>query len=73
LVDAATGSILNEALAARGSSISDYRDERGEPGAFQDRFRVYERAGAPCVRCATPIRRKVIVGRSAFYCPRCQR
>jgi formamidopyrimidine-DNA glycosylase len=68
----ATGAILAEALAARGSSISDYRDERGEPGAFQDRFRVYERAGAPCLRCATPIRRQVIVGRSAFYCPRCQ-
>ncbi len=68
----ATATILDAALAARGSSISDYRDERGEPGAFQDRFRVYERAGAPCVRCATPIRRQVIVGRSAFYCPRCQ-
>jgi formamidopyrimidine-DNA glycosylase len=71
-VVAATGVVLAEALAARGSSISDYRDERGEPGAFQDRFRVYERAGAPCVRCATPIRRRVIAGRSAFYCPRCQ-
>ncbi|HEY2385632.1 MAG TPA: bifunctional DNA-formamidopyrimidine glycosylase/DNA-(apurinic or apyrimidinic site) lyase [Candidatus Binatia bacterium] len=71
-VVAATGEILAEALAARGSSISDYRDERGEPGAFQDRFRVYERDGAPCVRCATPIRRQVIIGRSSFYCPRCQ-
>jgi formamidopyrimidine-DNA glycosylase len=70
---AATRAILAEALAARGSSISDYRDERGEPGAFQARFRVYERSGAPCMRCGTVIRRRVIVGRSAFYCPRCQR
>lgn len=69
---AATGVILADALAARGSSISDYRDERGEPGAFQHRFRVYERAGAPCVQCGTSVRRRVIVGRSAFYCPRCQ-
>jgi len=69
----ATSAVLAEALAARGSSISDYRDERGEPGDFQNRFRVYERAGAPCIRCGTAIRRKVIVGRSAFYCPRCQR
>jgi formamidopyrimidine-DNA glycosylase len=68
----ATAAVLAEALAARGSSISDYRDERGEPGAFQDRFRVYDRAGDPCVRCATPIRARVIVGRSSFYCPRCQ-
>jgi formamidopyrimidine-DNA glycosylase len=70
---AATGAVLAEALAARGSSISDFRDERGEPGAFQDRFRVYERAGAPCTRCGTLIRRRVIVGRSAFYCSTCQR
>ncbi len=70
---AATAEILGEALAARGSSISDYRDERGEPGAFQDRFRVYERAGEPCVRCGATIRRRVIIGRSSFYCPRCQR
>jgi formamidopyrimidine-DNA glycosylase len=70
---AATGAVLTEALAARGSSISDYRDERGEPGAFQKRFRVYERAGAPCARCGGIIRRTIIVGRSAFYCPRCQR
>jgi len=69
----ATGAVLGEALASRGSSISDYRDERGEPGAFQDRFRVYERAGQACVRCGSVIRRRVIVGRSSFFCPRCQR
>jgi formamidopyrimidine-DNA glycosylase len=70
---AATSAVLDAALAARGSSISDYRDERGEPGAFQKSFRVYERAGEPCGRCGATIRRTVIVGRSAFYCPRCQR
>jgi formamidopyrimidine-DNA glycosylase len=70
---AATIRVLGEAIAARGSSISDYRDERGEPGGFQDRFRVYERSGEPCVRCGSVIRRRVVVGRSAFYCPRCQR
>jgi formamidopyrimidine-DNA glycosylase len=69
----ATGRVLAEAIAARGSSISDYRDERGEPGAFQDRFYVYERAGEPCHRCGGGIRRRVIVGRSSYYCPGCQR
>jgi len=68
----ATGSVLGEALALRGSSISDYRDERGEPGAFQNRFRVYERAGQECGRCGSVIRRRLIVGRSSFFCPRCQ-
>ncbi|MCC6849532.1 MAG: bifunctional DNA-formamidopyrimidine glycosylase/DNA-(apurinic or apyrimidinic site) lyase [Deltaproteobacteria bacterium] len=70
---AETGRVLAEAIALRGSSISDYRDERGEPGAFQHAFRVYERAGEPCCRCGVAIRRCVIVGRSSFYCPQCQR
>ncbi len=69
----ATAAVLGRAITARGSSISDYRDERGEPGAFQHHFAVYERAGEPCRACTTPIRRTVIVGRSSYYCPRCQR
>jgi formamidopyrimidine-DNA glycosylase len=70
---AETGRVLAEAITLRGSSISDYRDERGEPGAFQHTFRVYERAGEPCRRCDGVIRRRVIIGRSSFYCPKCQR
>ena len=71
---AETGRVLREAITLRGSSISDYRDERGEPGAFQHTFRVYERDGEPCRRCDDGvIRRRVIVGRSSFYCPGCQR
>jgi formamidopyrimidine-DNA glycosylase len=39
------------------------------------RFRVYERAGAPCLRrgCGGTIKRIVQAARSTFYCPRCQR
>src|SRR5262249_39828780 len=70
---AETGRVLREAINLRGSSISDYRDERGEPGAFQHTFRVYERDGQPCPRCAGVIRRRVIVGRSSYFCSRCQR
>src|SRR5438876_254353 len=44
----------------------------GRPGWFQLHHRVYDRAGEPCRRCAEPIRARVIVGRSSFYCPRCQ-
>lgn len=70
---AETGRVITEAIKLRGSSISDYRDERGEPGAFQNTFRVYERDGEPCRRCDGVIRRRVIIGRSSFYCPQCQR
>lgn len=63
---------LAEAIEAGGSSISDFRDARGYPGYFQHRFRVYERAGEPCFACGTRIRRRVLGGRSTFYCPTCQ-
>ncbi len=37
------------------------------------RFTVYRRKGEPCHRCQTPIERLVLGGRSAYFCPQCQR
>jgi formamidopyrimidine-DNA glycosylase len=65
--------VLKEAIAAGGSSISDYVDADGEAGFFQFQHRVYGREGEPCLVCATPIKRIVIAGRSSHYCPRCQK
>ncbi len=36
-------------------------------------FKVYDRAGEPCARCLTPIRRITQAGRGTWYCTRCQR
>jgi formamidopyrimidine-DNA glycosylase len=69
---AAMRAVLDEAIGRGGSSISDYRDGFDRAGSFQDEHAVYDRAGAPCRRCATPIRSLVVVGRSTFYCPVCQ-
>ena len=69
----ATRTVLADAIRRGGSSISDYRDGLGRRGWFQLRHRVYDRAGEPCVRCGTPVRARVIVGRSSFYCPGCQK
>jgi formamidopyrimidine-DNA glycosylase len=69
----ATRTVLSSAIRLGGSSISDYRDGSGRPGYFQLRLRVYDRAGRPCPRCQTPVRRTVHAGRSSFYCPACQR
>ena len=69
----ATRSVLRTAIRHGGSSISDYRDGEGRTGYFQLRLRVYDRAGAPCLQCGTPIRRTVHAGRSSFYCPSCQK
>ncbi len=64
--------VLNEAIAAGGSSVSDYVDSNGDAGFFQFQHRVYGREGEPCLVCRTPIKRIVIAGRSAHYCPKCQ-
>lgn len=40
---------------------------------YEERLRVYDRAGQPCPRCKRPIQRLVQAARSTFYCPRCQR
>lgn len=68
-----TTAVLGAAVALGGSSISDYRDGTGKPGYFQIQHRVYDRGGEPCRVCGTVIRRIVLVGRSTFYCPSCQR
>jgi formamidopyrimidine-DNA glycosylase len=65
--------VLREAIAAGGSSISDYVDSNGDEGHFQFQHRVYQREGEPCLVCKTPIKRLVIGGRSSHYCPKCQK
>ncbi len=65
--------VLTEAIAAGGSSISDYVDAEGRKGFFQFQHRVYQRTGEPCVVCGTAIRRVLVTQRSSHFCPRCQR
>lgn len=67
--------VLNEAIAAGGSSLRDHRQTSGELGYFQHRFRVYGRGGEKCADCDCPqtIRQIVQGGRSTFYCAKRQR
>jgi formamidopyrimidine-DNA glycosylase len=65
--------VLEEAIEHRGSSVSDYVDTEGRSGSFQDRHRVYGRAGLPCLVCGTPIKRSIVAQRGTHYCPKCQR
>lgn len=64
--------ILHRAVELQGTSFRDYVDIEGRPGNFLPRLRVYQRTGEPCRRCATPIRRIVIAGRSSHFCSNCQ-
>ena len=45
----------------------------GADDTVSERFRVYDREGKPCLRCATLIQRKWMGGRGTFFCPKCQR
>lgn len=65
--------VLTEAIAAGGSSVSDYVDAQGRKGFFQFSHRVYQRTGEPCTVCGAPIRRVLVAQRSSHFCPRCQK
>ncbi len=70
--------VLEEAIAAGGSSLRDYVQTDGELGYFQHSWRVYAREGGPCggpdgAGCTGTIRRIQQSGRSTFYCSRHQR
>ncbi len=69
----AINAVIAEAIAAGGSSISDFAGTDGGLGYFQHRFDVYDREGETCKRCGAPVRRIVQAGRSTFYCAGCQR
>lgn len=72
---AAIRETLQEAITAGGSSLRDYRQADGELGYFQHSFRVYGRAGEPCVTagCQGTVERITQGGRSTWFCAECQR
>jgi formamidopyrimidine-DNA glycosylase len=67
--------VLNQAIAAGGSSLRDHRQTSGELGYFQHSFQVYDREGEACKTegCAGVVRRFTQNGRSTFWCPKCQK
>lgn len=64
--------VLRNAIKAGGSTIRDYRGAGGEPGWFQVRHQVYDRAGEPCRRCRATLVRLLVAGRGTTVCPACQ-
>jgi formamidopyrimidine-DNA glycosylase len=73
LLAAAVQEVLTEAIRVGGSTLRDFVSAAGDEGYFMLDAAVYEREGAPCRRCGTPIRRIVQGQRSTYYCPACQR
>ncbi len=73
LIYKAMREVLSLGVKLRGTSMTDFRDTAGNEGSYGDHLLVYRRTGEPCKRCKTPIERMVIGGRSAHFCPACQR
>ena len=65
-------SILRKAVERGGSTIQDHRGADGTWGSFQKLHRVYGRAGLPCVRCGSSLRRRLVSQRTTVFCPDCQ-
>lgn len=65
--------VLEKAVILKGESFSDFRDLQGEKGFFDTERKVYQREGEMCSRCGAIIKRIKMGGRSAHYCPHCQK
>jgi formamidopyrimidine-DNA glycosylase len=66
-------SVLAKAIAAGGSSVSDYVDGDGRPGSFQLSHAVYARGGLPCLTCGATLLSSLISNRTTVWCPSCQK
>jgi formamidopyrimidine-DNA glycosylase len=70
---AAVRAVFADALTAGGTSFDSlYVNVNGESGYFDRSLNVYGRAGEPCPRCGTPVRRDPFMNRSSYTCPVCQ-
>lgn len=64
--------VLKEGIAARGTTLRDFRDGYNQAGGFQNCLKVYGRAGEPCPHCGRPLKQERIGGRSSHFCSHCQ-
>lgn len=65
--------VLEASIAAGGTTFSNFLNVQGINGNYGGVAWVYNRAGEPCRVCGTPIQRLRLAGRSAHFCPQCQR
>ena len=62
--------VFTAALKDGGTSFDSlYVNVNGESGYFDRSLNVYGRAGEPCPRCGTLIRRDAFMNRSSYFCP----
>nr|WP_199307674.1 MULTISPECIES: DNA-formamidopyrimidine glycosylase [unclassified Leptolyngbya] len=72
-IHAAIQQVLADAIEARGTTFSDFRDVEGINGNYGHKAWVYDREGEPCRNCGGLIQRLKLAGRSAHFCKDCQK
>lgn len=64
--------VLQAAIEREGTTFRDHQMVNGASGRYAAFLDVYGRAGLPCPRCDTILRRSIVGGRTSTWCPRCQ-
>ena len=64
--------VLREGIDNGGTTLRDYRTADGGIGSNQHHLDCYGRAGEPCRRCESVLRRRTVDGRGTTWCPLCQ-
>lgn len=72
-LNAAVKEVLTNAVKQGGTTLRDFCDAAGNPGYFQLKLMVYDRAGQPCPACGSLIQQIRIGQRSTYFCKKCQR
>jgi formamidopyrimidine-DNA glycosylase len=65
--------VLAAAIKIGGTTLRDYVNADGAPGYFRQKLFVYERAGARCRVCKSPVKQFTQGARSTYWCATCQR
>ena len=65
--------ILTAAIKHKGTTYRNYVQTDGQTGNFYDHLQVYQRFGQQCYRCKHEITKIKLGGRTASYCPHCQK
>jgi formamidopyrimidine-DNA glycosylase len=66
--------VLKKAIDKRGTTFGSFRDGLGGEGNFVRYLKVYRREGEVCKKCKRgEIKRVKVGGRSAHFCPVCQK
>lgn len=64
---------INAMLAAGGTSLRDWGHPDGKLGGYQEKRKIYGRAGEPCPRCRIKLVKLIVSGRGTTVCPKCQK